>query len=219
MLRCYPNWMFKSRRRIFNEIYSNNSWGNSESISGDGSTISYTKNLRENFPKLLSEFRIQTVLDGACGDFNWMSRIAQEFPSVNFVGVDIVPKLVATNRIKYSHLKNCTFGRLDIAKDPLPVADLMIVRDCLFHLSFESIKSFLYNFQKSEIQYLLTTSHHESQDSLNVDIRDGEFRQLFLLLSPFNLPRETLFELEDWVPPHPQRSLYLWSRSSIKVAG
>ena len=40
---------------IFNYYYNNNFWGDSESVSGPGSTMAYTENLRAELPKLVEE--------------------------------------------------------------------------------------------------------------------------------------------------------------------
>ena len=82
------------RRRRFSKIYKKNLWGNSQSRSGDGSTLEYTENIRVELPRLFLKYDIRSVLDGPCGDFNWMSLIAESNPSIFFIGVDIVPELV-----------------------------------------------------------------------------------------------------------------------------
>ena len=50
---------------------------------------------------------------------------------------------------------------MDLTKDALPNCDLIRVRDCFIHLSFESIFAALRNITQSKIRYLLTTHHVE----------------------------------------------------------
>ena len=66
----------------------------------------------------------------------------------------------------------------------------MICRDCLIHLSFESINSFFKNFLKSDIKYILLTSYKlkdEKKRIINLDIPDGEYREIDLFEPPFLL--------------------------------
>ena len=75
----------------------------------------------------------------------------------------------------------------------------MICRDCLIHLSFKNIKLFFENFRNSNINYLLLTSYKLKDSSKvikNIDITDGEFREIDLSVYPFNLP-EPLFKILD----------------------
>ncbi|NDE22224.1 MAG: hypothetical protein EBZ96_04995, partial [Synechococcaceae bacterium WB9_3_282] len=48
---------------IFNYYYINNFWGDSESVSGPGSTLAYTENLRAELPKLVEELEVTSILD------------------------------------------------------------------------------------------------------------------------------------------------------------
>ena len=52
----------------FTWIYKNNWWDSNESLSGAGSTLEYTNNLRKELPKLIIDFNICSVLDAPCGD-------------------------------------------------------------------------------------------------------------------------------------------------------
>ena len=81
----------------------------------------------------------------------------------------------------------------------MPNAELMICRDCLIHLSFGKIKSFFENFKKSEINFLLLTSYKlkDSQKRIiNLDIPDGEFREIDMSEPPFSLPTP-IIEIRD----------------------
>lgn len=44
---------------------------------------------------LLQELDVETLLDAACGDFNWMSHV--ELGPVSQIGVDVVPDLIDRN--------------------------------------------------------------------------------------------------------------------------
>src|SRR5207245_3699197 len=89
------------RTRIFSTIYSDNLWGDTESRSGRGSSLTATKAVRRELPALLQQFDVNTLLDAPCGDFVWMLGI---IPAVGkYIGVDIVPELIARNAAAYGN--------------------------------------------------------------------------------------------------------------------
>jgi hypothetical protein len=203
----------KSPEERFTTIYKENIWGDTESISGPGSTMKFTSRLRLELPILIKKYNIKSVLDAPCGDFNWMRSALQDL-NVDYTGGDIVKPLIKTLEQSYSSSK-IKFVHLDITKDKLPPADLMIVRDCLFHLSNKDINSFLKNFSRSNIGFLLTTSHFNQANFINKDILTGDFRMIDLFSPPFSFPDDPLFRIEDWSPPQARRELVLWSRNQI----
>ena len=73
---------------VFQRIADVNHWGNRESVSGDGSTLAYTHNLRHELAKFLRSFRVVSMFDAPCGDFNWMQAV--DFPTgFAYLGGDI----------------------------------------------------------------------------------------------------------------------------------
>lgn len=207
----------KSNEDRFTWIYKNNYWSSSESLSGTGSTLKYTENLRKELPNLFSKYSIQKVFDAPCGDFNWMSHL---LPSVKleYIGGDIVKPLIESLNSKHKST-NISFVHFDLIKEIPPEVDLMICRDCLFHLSFQDIKSVLENFIKSKSTYLLTTTHKNTENSFtNRDISTGEFRRIDLFSKPYSFPADPLYVIEDWIAPDPERLMCLWSREQILSA-
>lgn len=207
----------KSNEDRFTWIYKNNYWSSSESLSGTGSTLKYTENLRKELPNLFSKYSIQKVFDAPCGDFNWMSHL---LPSVKleYIGGDIVKPLIENLNSKHKS-NNISFVHFDLIKEIPPEVDLMICRDCLFHLSFQDIKSVLENFIKSKSTYLLTTTHKNTGSSFtNRDISTGEFRCIDLFSKPYSFPADPLYVIEDWIAPDPERQMCLWSREQILLA-
>lgn len=181
-----------------------------ETISGSGSTLSYTNLLRPQLKSLLDKYNIQKLVDGACGDFNWMKEVVYDGM---YIGIDIVPEIIAENRRRYRR-ENRRFRVGDITKDKLPNADMIMVRDCLFHLPYRYIAQFFSNFLRSNINWLLVTSH---ANEVNTDLAvPGKFRALNLLLQPFNLPNPGEDRrLVDFVDGFPERHMYLWKRDEI----
>jgi len=197
----------------FTYIYNRNLWGNSESKSGYGSSLRMTHNVRNHLPKLFMQFGVNSVLDAPCGDFNWMKHV--NLTGIKYIGGEIVASLVSELNDKYSG-DNLSFRKLDLRIDKLPLVDLVIIRDCFFHLSFNDIKMVMKNFLKSESKYLLTTSHTNTLQFDNHDIESGDFRRINLFAPPFSFPEKYLYEIiEDSDGISPNRALYLWNRNDL----
>lgn len=188
---CYRKLIFLklkffsgSKRKIFFKIYKYGKWKGNESISGTGSNLEQTKNVRKELPHLFKKLKINSILDCPCGDFYWMNSINLE--EYNYEGYDIVPELIESNTKKYRK-KNISFRVLDITEEILEKADLILMRDLLVHLSFKDIQKTLTNIKKSNSRFLLTTNFSKIES--NYDIATGQWRPINLELPPFNLPK------------------------------
>lgn len=182
----------RSLATIFSEIYHTNAWQDPESVSGRGSTLARTRVIMSQLPLLLQELHAKTLLDAACGDFNWMRNI--DLGGVEYIGVDIVGDLIKHNRRLFEDGTR-TFAVLDISKDRLPQADAILCRDCFIHLSFARTGATIKNFKKSGATYLLCTTHQTVRE--NIDCPDGSWRSVNLELPPFNFPRPLKLIVED----------------------
>lgn len=200
----------------FTLIYERNAWGSIESASGIGSTLEFTESIRSLLPVLLKRFQIKSIFDAPCGDFNWMRQL--DLKGIEYVGADIVSPLIVELQKKYS-APSVTFKHLDLTKEPFPKSDLVLNRDCLFHLSFSDILAVLNNFVISDSKYFLSTSHDNEVNFSNLDIRSGDFRPIDLFASPFNFPTDFLFEIPEPGDGNiPARKIYLWNREQVLVA-
>ena len=200
----------------FTEIYRKNHWRSEESVSGYGSTLAYTENLRKELPALFERFSIRSVLDAPCGDFNWMRHVLEAHP-LDYTGGEIVLPLVQSLNEKYRN-ERTRFIHLDLTTGTFPKADLMICRDCLFHLSYEDTRRVLKNFVASEIPYLLTTTHVDRARFKNRDIKTGGYRMIDLFSPPYQLPRDVAFRVDDWLAPDTEREMCLWTRTQVAEA-
>ncbi|WP_448171279.1 class I SAM-dependent methyltransferase [Rhizobacter fulvus] len=200
----------------FSWIYQNNHWGSAESVSGPGSTLDSTQNLRAELPRLLERLSVKVLLDAPCGDFNWMRHLLPEL-NLQYIGGDIVKEIIDTHTQNYSS-DRISFMHVNLICDPLPRADLLICRDCLFHFSYEDTKLVLENFIRSDITYLLTTTHTRVNEFQNKDIKTGEGRLIDLFSYPYNFPKSPIATIEDWIPPYPERAMCLWTREQVAKA-
>ena len=149
----------------------NAQWGDkSETLSGSGSTMANTVNVRAALPRLTNEYLINSMFDAPCGDGNWMSKTEL---GISYVGGDFVDSFVSA-----AVSKGLNAYHFDIRYDPLPPVDLWFCRACWYHLPLAHIQLCVDNFLKSSIKYLLTTSHTENGEMRDID--SGQFRRLQL---------------------------------------
>lgn len=180
-------------KELFTKYYINNTWSGKESLSGPGSDLEQTKYLIPELQILLSDFKIKSILDVPCGDFNWMKRI--DLKGIKYTGGDIVEKMIERNNRRYQK-ENVSFKIIDIINDKLPKVDLIIVRDCFVHLPYEDIFSALDNIKNSNSKYLLTTHFTWNAPGNNKDIPVGAWRRINLQKEPFNFsyPKQMIIE-------------------------
>lgn len=218
--RFIKTWFINRKMRAmqdleerFTLIHNENLWRSRESKSGSGSSLKMTENLRSHLPIILDKFKINTIFDAPCGDFNWMREV--DLTKVDYTGGDIVKSMIEDLNLNFRN-KNLKFVHIDLTKEPFPKSDLVITRDCLFHLSYEDIQLVLKNFIESESKYLLTTTYQNIIGFENKNIISGDFRLFDLMGKPFRFPSESLYIVEEngeWALP--QRYLILWSREQV----
>lgn len=192
-----------------------------EQHCGIGSSMWYTVEIRKHLIPFLNKYGFRSMLDAPCGDFGWMSQL--EFPSgFIYTGGDICDNLVARNSSMFPQHK---FLHLDITEDPLPEADLIFCRDCLFHLpSLYKIK-FLKNFAKSSIPFILTSHHPKITHNVEQREMGNVFQAINWNLEPWNFP-DSIDEIydygdekDDWrFSLSPYRVMKLWSQDQIIYA-
>jgi SAM-dependent methyltransferase len=192
---------------VFSRIYEKNLWRDQESRSGRGSTLARTVVIRAALPALLEGVGAQSLLDAACGDFNWMARV--DLGGVRYVGVDVVTDLIERNRRLYGG-EGREFLLADLTRDPLPTVDLILFRDCLVHHSFADALAAVRNFRRSGSRYLLATTHPTVRR--NIDIQTGSWRPLNLRLPPFGFPPPARLLTEEG---ESGKCLGLWDLKSL----
>lgn len=197
----------------FTHIYTLNSWGSEETVSGDGSSIFNTVAIRQELPLIINELGIQTMLDIPCGDFHWMQEIRLDID--RYIGADIVQELIEQNAKAFGDERK-DFRHLDITHDVLPQVDLIFCRDCLVHFSFDDIWHSLRNIKKSGSRYLMTTTFTGIEE--NYDIETGDWRPINLQQLPFQFPPPLLLIQEhgiwDW-NGEPGKCMGVWNINDI----
>lgn len=172
-----------SLKQKFSAVYDENLFKGRLSRSGEGSDLVQTEIIRNELPKLIKEFNIQSMLDAPCGDWYWMKETKLNVPQ--YIGVDIVERLINKNQQEFAS-EQVSFQCLNLVSDKLPKVDLIFSRDCLVHLSYQDAINMLRNFKLSGAKYLLTTTFTDRKQ--NEDLGSGFWRTLNLQLAPFGFP-------------------------------
>ena len=200
---------------MFDNIYRKNLWNNPESLSGGGSSFAGTAKIRTALPDLLSSLGIRSMVDAPCGDFHWMKDL--EIPALldRYHGIDIVPVIIRKNQNAYGSHK-VQFKVLDVVKEIVPRADLILCRHLLIHLPLKDCAKVLQNFKKSGARYLLITNQPAIRQNDEI-LFTGSFRPLNLEIAPFNFPRRRM-ALDDAQSEGDSAELALYDLQDI-VAG
>lgn len=198
----------------FAHIYETRMWalGDPDNPgSGSGSSLAATRSLRGELPGLLKSIGTRTLLDLGCGDYTWMRTL--DLRGIDYVGADIVQSLIDQNNEKFGgpHVR---FIRANATSDELPAADTVLMREVLFHLSFNDVFAVLQNVLSKRRDFLLITT--DRYNGFNADIRSGDWRLLNFEAAPFRFPEPDLWIDEDSVVPH--RRLGAWKADTIRSA-
>ena len=197
----------------FERIYHTNLWSDPETRSGTGSSLDSTRVLREKLPEALEALGTRVLLDAPCGDFTWMDHV--DLTGIDYIGADIVPSIIESNRSDYAR-DGRSFVELDLTRDELPDADVLLCRDCLVHLSYANIGRVLENIGRSNIRFILMTAFPGRGD--NKDVEDGDWRPLDFEAAPFSFPAPLITiveECDEEGGSYADKSLCAWAVSDI----
>ena len=199
----------------FARIYSTNLWSDPESKSGVGSRLDSTRVLSAELPMALRQLEARALLDVPCGDFTWMEHV--DLSGIEYIGGDIVPSIVEENQRLHAR-KSRRFMQLDLTRDVLPNADVLLCRDCLVHLSYTNIRAVLANIAHSSIHFVLMTSFPGRRD--NYDVADGDWRPLDFQAPPFSFPEPHLVIVENCEEEggsYADKSLLAWRAKDLPL--
>jgi hypothetical protein len=205
----------RSLSDVFTYIYDTNMWGAAESRSGLGSELDATAGVRQALPPLLRKLKARALLDIPCGDFRWLSQT--DLGLDEYVGADIVAEIVRRNQDLYGLPgQRRRFIQIDLTKDALPRADVVLCRDCLVHFSDAEVFRALANLKESGSRYLLATTFVDLE--ANADIVNGDWRPLNLQKPPFCFPDPLSVLLEGCTEEggaYADKALAVWEMASL----
>lgn len=184
------------REEPFASAYANGVWGG---IAGEP-YFSGAGSLPENvgpYLRAVSEYiranAIRSVVDLGCGDFR--ASGALDLGGASYLGVDIVSRLIEHNARRFGS-DRVRFARLDFGRDPLPAADLCLIKQVLQHWSNADILALLPRLDVYEHVLILDGWLAASATpGRNLDIPTGRRSRpggLYLEAPPFDWPVDVL---------------------------
>lgn len=168
--------------------------GRRESASGPGSALASAEPTIELLRHVLKVERPRTILDLGCGDWNWMASLGLPHPEVGaeirYTGWDSSAELVDDLTQRHGQPGLVDFEVCDITTEPLPVSDLIIARDVLFHLPRHLSKGLVRRIAES-CRLFVSTSFLDVTENADVErylpIEGWGFYQINLNRPPFDL--------------------------------
>lgn len=178
---------------VMQQVYDMKLWGGKEFdfYSGAGSHVSDIINpyLEAVITFLNSHNNTLTLCDLGCGDFNIGNHLTTY--TKKYIAVDIVENLIERNKTCFT-ANNVEFECLDIIEDEIPIADCVILRQVLQHLSNSEIQKIIKKL--GAYKYVILTEHIPAENFVaNKDIISGQGIRLKkksgvdVLQVPFNL--------------------------------
>lgn len=170
------------------KFYKDNVRSKIESVSGYGSFLKNTKEVRGLIEQLIEEKNIFRIVDCPCGDWNWMQNV--NLGNAQYMGLDIVQEIVDNNQEKFGS-DNVIFYKFNILEQKPPPCDLLICRDLLFHFSLKNMKLAANNLKACHCKYLMSTTFPWVE--VNQELTEAElaanwgYRQINLSLPPVNM--------------------------------
>jgi len=130
---------------------------------------------------------------------------------VEYVGVDIVHRLIDDNRQRYGS-NAVHFVQADVISSSwIPNADLVFSRQMLQHMCTDDALRFIRLVAHSSAKYALLTTFETDDSFVNTDIgcASGDYRAQDLTKPPFSLPRPMMLFSEEY-PVDRRVALGLW---------
>lgn len=190
-----------------------------ETLSGTGSTLEATVEIRHHLPKLLRRLGIKTLLDAPCGDLHWISRTDLSMLEC-YIGldndIDVVDRAGARFGDMLSMIKGrVKYGLADVLVDgAIEDCDAILCRDFLQHMPNNDVRTALLNIANSGARYALLTHHVSCRQNTSLANR-GDFRPINLQLPPWSFP-DTVDRIPD--QRFNERILGAWTTQQIKKA-
>ena len=208
------------RKETFSQIFEKRDWPATETkykglqASGPGASLHNAQGAIAILHTVISKLKDYlkksyiTVLDVACGDLQWMSRLLLTRNDVYYTGIDIVPDIIQNHKKNFDNLIRAEFFQMDIVVESLNRSfDLVLCRDMLQHLWQADAIRALHSISKSNSKFLLATTYPDTSHNAEVD-KDalGSRKSSYNLELPPFLMEPPICMSYDWNVEH----LGLW---------
>jgi 2-polyprenyl-3-methyl-5-hydroxy-6-metoxy-1,4-benzoquinol methylase len=177
----------ESNEDAFTKIYDDGAWGkdpDGQGTSGFGSKKETTSLYRAFLQKFLKTYKIRSVVDVGCGDWEFSKLI--NWKNIQYTGYDVVQSVIEKNQQVHG-TSRIQFIHGDAVVDDLPSADLLICKDVLQHLPDEDVFKVLAKLNRFKYCLITNDVDNHSLTSSNTPISRGGYRTLDLSQPPFNL--------------------------------
>jgi hypothetical protein len=179
---------------VFSSIYEQQTWTDAlpgMPRSGRGALYERSLSVVQFVEDRIADGDVRSIVDVGCGDLTYISKIdAVVDGRVSYVGYDIVPALVDEHR----QLPWGEFRLGDITAPSFRAdADLVIVKDVLFHLEDDQIDAALRHLTSSAWRYLLLTSSDNESNEDRVFDR-WHFAPVNFTLPPYSFEAAEVLE-------------------------
>ena len=146
----------------FDYIYENRKWQEGDGPhSGPGSTIANSRPVME----ALERVEPSSICDIGCGDLTFMrDYLENRRGHVAYTGIDISP--VALKFARAQWIPNTVFLTGDVTAPGFEAhADVIVIKDILFHLTNTQLVQALMALERSTYRYLITNTDHGVTDA------------------------------------------------------
>lgn len=165
--------------QVFTDIYARKVWG---SGSGGGSYPEQLEEYLELLRRMIRAWKPKTVLDIGCG-VGWTAPLV-DWMGAHYIGIDVVDEVLESAVRAWQGNCQATFFKRDAIEEPLPGADMVILKEITQHLDNASILKLLAKIGPTSRLVLHTTAVTGRMQ--NEDIAMGETRGVDLWRQPFN---------------------------------
>jgi len=157
---------------------------------------------------ILKKYNITSISDSPSGVYqNWIYLLDLPNRNIDYIGYDINDLIIQRNKEENPNVK---FIEFDMCEEILPKTDLIICRDCLFHLPNDFVSRTLKNFKDSKSTYLLATEQRWVKKNNELTPKELKmecgWKPINLEIEPFDLGEPLEIHNEDrW-----KRSMSIW---------
>ena len=164
------------------------------SPNGPGASLALTVGLREELPKLWARHDIHSVLDVACGDWNWMRHVDLS-GITNYFGWDVDEEMIDRCTAHAVRLAQETgeqphtwFEVRNIADTDFPDVDCILAREILIHFPNDYIAAIIDRMHDGGARYLLTDNFPTTTNDFIYD--PAKYTWMGYMERPVNLDAE-----------------------------
>jgi SAM-dependent methyltransferase len=144
--------------QTFQAIYRNQAWGCG---SGPGSSPANRVEYRAFVERFIEANGVRSVTDLGCGDWQFSRLI--DWSQVEYLGLDLVPEVVAQNRNRFAG-DNIRFDVFSVI-DNLSGGDLLLSKEVVQHLPNKVVAEYLAIIRQKYKFALLTNTRHADNQS------------------------------------------------------